>query len=182
MILEKEIIGKYSKLRSVEIDDAEFILSLRLDDKLNRYINKVDNDINRQKEWIKLQQKRKGDYYFIISDLNNHPLGTISLYNIKDENAEFGRWVSKGNMIVNIESAILIYEFAFENLKLDLVYTNTMAENKQVVNFHKRFGAKVDNEFYFDKETGFTFSRGYINSQLFVEIKRSNYEKIGKLL
>lgn len=182
MIIEKEIIGKYSKLRSVKTEDAEFILSLRLNDKLNKYINKVDNDIKKQEEWINLQQQREGDYYFLILNLDNQPLGTISLYNIKENNAEFGRWVSKGNMIINIESAILIHKFAFEDLNLDLVYTNTMAENKQVVNFHKRFGSKIEEKLYFDKETGFTFSRGYINKQSFIEIKKNNYEKIGMII
>jgi len=181
MVFEKEIIGKYSKLRSVKTEDAEFILSLRLDDSLNKYINKVDDDIKKQEEWISLQQQREGDYYFLILDLNNKPLGTISLYNIKENDAEFGRWVSKGNMILNIESVLLIHKFAFEYCDLDLVYTNTMVENKKVVNFHKRFGATIEDKHIYDKETGFTFSRGFIKHKEFKNIEKNNYNKIGML-
>ncbi len=182
MSISEEIIGKYMKLRSVKVNDSEFILSLRLDQKLSRYINKVDNDIKKQEDWIMAQREREGDYYFIILDLNNNLLGTISLYNIKDKTAEFGRWVSKGNMITNIESVILLHKFAFEKLGLELVYTNTMAENKQVVNFHKRFGALIEEEPYFDEVTGFIFTRGYIYNKNFVEIENNNYKKLEMLL
>lgn len=179
MILKNEIIGKYSKLRSVKTEDAEFILSLRLNNSLNKHINKVDNDIKKQEEWISLQQQREGDYYFLILDLDNQPFGTISLYNIKENSAEFGRWVSKGNMILNIESVLLIHKFAFEYCDLDFVYTNTMAENKKVINFHKRFGATIEDNHIFDKETGFTFSRGFIKHKEFKNIEKINYKKIG---
>ena len=43
------IYGKNIDLRPVEIDDAEFILSLRIDPKLNQYLSPVENDLEKQK-------------------------------------------------------------------------------------------------------------------------------------
>lgn len=40
------------KLRLVEIEDAEFILSLRLDNNLNKHFSSVNNDLNEQIRWI----------------------------------------------------------------------------------------------------------------------------------
>jgi len=45
--------SKSIRLRLVEENDAEFILSLRLDPKYNNFISKVDNDIAAQKSWIR---------------------------------------------------------------------------------------------------------------------------------
>ena len=44
------IYGNNIDLRPVEIDDAEFILSLRIDPKLNQYLSPVENDLEKQRE------------------------------------------------------------------------------------------------------------------------------------
>ena len=121
MIYNKIIKGKFIKLRSVQENDTEFILSLRLDPKLNEYLNKVENDIAKQRQWILNQQNRKGDYYFLITDKDNNPIGTISLYNIENKKGEFGRWVLKGNSLQSIESVLLLHEYGFHNLNLDIM-------------------------------------------------------------
>ena len=181
MYLDRLIIGKYTVLRSVMKDDAEFILSLRLDDKLNRYINKVENSIEKQREWIEKQQQRENDYYFIIQNTDQNPVGTISLYNIEGNRAEFGRWVSKGSVINNIESVLLLHKFGFEDLMLSEIYTNTVADNKSVLNFHKRFGARLAEKSHYDEVSGFTFIRGSILSGDFTEIETKNYKMLEML-
>ena len=40
-------------LRLIEEDDAEFVVKLRTDEKLNRFISAVEDDINAQKRWIR---------------------------------------------------------------------------------------------------------------------------------
>lgn len=143
MIIENTIQGKYIQLKSAALDDAEFIVNIRNDETKNTYIHKVPKDIELQKKWLDRQMNADGDYYFVIQDLNGKPLGLCSIYNVSplDKTAEFGRWISWGSAIHNVESVILSFDFAFENLEVDLIYMKIMLQNKAVRNFWKRFGA-----------------------------------------
>lgn len=133
--------GMFVGLRSVTENDAEFILKIRTDEKLAKFLNKTSPDIEMQKTWIRGQIARDGDYYFIIEDLKSgNPLGCISIYDIVEKSGEFGRWISIGNSLQNIESCILLYDFAFEK-GLDFVDSFTDMKNSNIVNFHKSFGA-----------------------------------------
>ena len=70
------------------MDDAEFILNLRLDEELNQFISKVDDDIKKQKKWLKKYKKREAqekEYYFIIESKSGKQYGTVRLYDFKDE-------------------------------------------------------------------------------------------------
>ena len=58
------IYGNNIDLRPVEIDDAEFILSLRIDQKLNQYLSPVENDLEKQREWIKNYRLYSRDLYY----------------------------------------------------------------------------------------------------------------------
>ena len=44
---------KTIRLSLVEENDAEFILSLRLDEKYNKFLSSVSSEIEDQKKWIK---------------------------------------------------------------------------------------------------------------------------------
>ena len=58
------IYGNNIDLRPVEIDDAKFILSLRIDPKLNQYLSPVENDLEKQREWIKNYRLYSRDLYY----------------------------------------------------------------------------------------------------------------------
>jgi hypothetical protein len=50
MEIDKLLLDKFNvRRRFVEERDAEFILSLRLDEKKGRFLSKTDNDIEKQK-------------------------------------------------------------------------------------------------------------------------------------
>lgn len=182
MIYNKIIKGKFINLRSVQEDDAEFILSLRLDPKLNKYLNKVESNVAKQKQWILNQQSRRGDYYFLITDKDNIPIGTISLYNIENKQGEFGRWILKGNSLQSIESVLLLHEFGFNNLGLDIIYSNTVDENKKVINFHKNFGATITDEKNIHPVGGFVLQKAFVKKVDFVKIKKKNNNILKRFL
>ena len=53
------ICGKNINLRTVEIEDAEFIFSMRQNQNKTKYLSKVTGTVESQKEWIKnYKQKR----------------------------------------------------------------------------------------------------------------------------
>ena len=65
------ITGKHINLRTVTTADAEFILSLRMDSGLNRYLSRVEGAIEEQQSWIESYKEREAagsEYYFVIED------------------------------------------------------------------------------------------------------------------
>ena len=83
MISKEKLVGKNIYLRTAQPDDAEFVLSLRLNDNLNKFIKKVDSSVENQKQWILNKQKELNDYHMIICDnLTGTRLGVIALYDI----------------------------------------------------------------------------------------------------
>ena len=95
------------------------------------------------------------DYYFIISDWNKKSLGTIRIYDIQEDSFCWGSWILSKDAPSNaaIESALLIYDFAFFSLHYPKSHFDVRKENQRVVEFHKRFGASIVSEddlnFYF---------------------------------
>jgi len=142
------IQGKNTNLRLVEIDDAEFILNLRLDQTKSRYISKVENDLSKQINWLKEYKKReqaKTEYYFIIENKNDEKCGVLRLYDFIADSFCWGSWILKENSpsYMAIESALLVYEFAFYNLKFNKSHFDVRIKNEKVVAFHTRLGATV---------------------------------------
>lgn len=146
MLYEGQLIGKYVSLRPVTIEDASFIIKIRNDETKNSYIHKTSTNLKNQIEWIQSQIIRFGDYYFIINNKINNPIGLASVYNMCEHSIEFGRWISWGNPYENLETVLLLFDFAFNSLFIDCVYTRTMIENRRVISFWKTFGAKIEGE------------------------------------
>ncbi len=143
-MIYQEIKGKNVFLCPVEISDAEFIVNLRNNKEKCKYIHPVPNDIDAQKEWIKKQRIMQGDYYFIIQDLQNRRIGTIGLSNIAGNCGETSRFVSNGSVVENVEANILITDFAFEVVKLEVIRGYVGVNNKKVISLQKRFGYVFD--------------------------------------
>ena len=104
MVYDKVLSGKFVELHSVTPEDAEFILKLRQNDEIARYLHRIDNSVEQQIDWIKLHQKLDGDYYFLIWSKNTRErLGTISLYDKKDDHCEI--------CLMHYQSVIVILSF-----------------------------------------------------------------------
>ena len=67
-------------------------LDLRLDNRLNQFMSRVDNDLNKQIEWIRDYKKRPEEFYFIIESKNKEDYGTIRVYDIKGDSFCWGSW------------------------------------------------------------------------------------------
>ena len=66
-------ISKYGlHARFVIESDAEFILSLRTNPMLSRFLHSTDNDVEKQKIWIRnyKERERNGTDYYFIYDAN----------------------------------------------------------------------------------------------------------------
>jgi RimJ/RimL family protein N-acetyltransferase len=152
------ISGNTIDLRLVELDDAAFILGLRLDERLNRHISATDADVESQVEWLRQYKEREREgreYYFIVEGKDGMPCGTVRLYDFRQDSFCWGSWIMlPGNAAKAFESAVLAYQCGFENLGFAKSHFTVDKANSRVVAFHKRFGAKVVREdetvYYFE--------------------------------
>lgn len=140
MVVEGKLEGKYVYLESADIADAEFTLSLRQDSLLTKYLPRLDISLGQQKEWIKSQRKKDGDYFFVVRANDGEPIGTTSIYNVNGDTSEGGRLALIGDSIQNTEASLLLYRFAFNTLRLKNITGYIVDGNKRADRFNKQFG------------------------------------------
>lgn len=141
-------------LRLAEISDAEFIYLLRTDNQYNKYLSQVDDDISKQIDWLKNYKKKEAlgkEYYFIICRNSDQiPIGTVRIYDflIHEQSFCWGSWILNENKTryASLESALLIYDFAFLELGYKRCHMDIRKENLKVIDFHKKFGVKIIGE------------------------------------
>ena len=128
----------------VTIEDASFIVETRLEDKeRNKYINETSPNVKVQEDWIESYFNIPDDYYFVIKNkFTNLREGLVGINNVKDNKAEWGRWIIKKDSVASVESFYLICRVAFELLGLDEIYSRTIVDNHTVVAFHDSVNAK----------------------------------------
>lgn len=140
--------GKYVNLRKVEISDAEFILSLRCDDKKSCFLHKTENNIEKQRQYIQSKSNVKGEWYFIIENKKHTPIGTYRIYDLKPDSFCIGSWLMIDGTYPQemLEADFLVRNFGFDTLNMDKIHFDVRKENKKVWNYHKLVGAKLVGE------------------------------------
>lgn len=159
------IIGIKINLRLVEIEDAEFIVNLRL--KKGEFLSATNPNLTEQENWIKSYKKREGlkeEYYFIIENKNGLRAGTIRLYDIdfKTKTFTFGSFIvdresESIHKLSALEAINLLFEFAFEKLSLNNCFFDCRKNNRKANDFYIRFGAKIIKEDALDYFFSFSF-------------------------
>jgi RimJ/RimL family protein N-acetyltransferase len=134
--------GYAFRLRPVDNDDAAFIVELRSNPALNRFLHASSTCVKDQLAWLATYYERGGDYYFVVERKDNgQSEGLISIYDIdpRECSGYWGRWILRPGSLAAVESVWLIFRVAFELLELDSIYSRTVAENKKVVSFHDSY-------------------------------------------
>jgi RimJ/RimL family protein N-acetyltransferase len=137
------IDGVAFRLRPITTGDAAFIVALRNDARLSRFLHRSAPDVAAQRRWFDAYFERPGDYYFIVERrADGSAEGAIGIYDLDAaaRRAEWGRWVLRAGSLAAAESAWLVYRAAFDVLDLDLVYCRTATANQRVVSFHNTCG------------------------------------------
>ena len=145
--------GTTCDLRLAGLDDSKRILELRLNRKLNKYLSNTSSNIDDQKKWLmayKEREKLNIEFYFMINTKIGLSIGTIRIYNIDYNLKRFtiGSWIVDENddPRIAIESILAAEKFAFTKLGLKENHFDVRKNNKLVVEFHKKRGAKIINE------------------------------------
>ena len=132
------------QVRLVCEEDAEFIVKLRTNEKLARYIHSVDDNVSKQVEWIKEYKKREAkglDYYFIFYK-DGQPIVLNRLYDIDWIHLTYtsGSWVSVPGTDYEavMTCSVIVLEIAFDVLGLLVDIYDVRKENSQVLHFHRK--------------------------------------------
>lgn len=152
------ISGKFLNLRIANEGDAEFILSLRLNPLLNKFVGHTDPSVEKQRVWINEAFTKENDFMFIIEDKKSNKCGTVAVYDIDyiKKRAEWGRLILKQDTLftIPIEATIQLLNFAFNKLKLIELYGGANNENRAVVQYHKKYANVTAED---EKFTWFSF-------------------------
>ena len=138
--------SKTIRLRLIEEKDASFVLSLRLDSAYNQFLSAVTPDVDALLLWIKNYKidEAAGTRFIFIKN-PTPPAKRVTLKIIKPYSSA-RRAV---NFLYNenktrysaLESAFLVYKFAFDILKFKKSHFDVRKGNDKVISFHEKMGA-----------------------------------------
>ncbi len=166
-------LEKYGlKVRFVNENDADFILSLRSNPNRTKYMITLDDDIESQRRWIQEYKKREKegfDYYFIYSNVENKPIGLnrISQINYIEKTAKASSWITVEGLIYETFKISTIHsEIAFNLLDLNTLRFEVHKNNKGLIKAYKNLDHKnPDNgkDFVLYSVTKSDFIKSYNN-------------------
>ena len=154
------------KLRLIEPDDAHFVLKLRTDPVLSRFLSKTDGSLKNQVDWIERYKEREllgEEYYFVVMNSQNESLGTTRLSELSGDCFELGSWLfsrdsPQGSSII---ADVITKEIGFDTLGFDMCKFNVRKNNRSVLKYHLNFLPKVVDET--DLDIFFTLSKENFN-------------------
>ncbi|MFW2524738.1 GNAT family N-acetyltransferase [Aliarcobacter butzleri] len=137
-------------LRRVENKDIEMIRNWRNDPKISQYMSFKDYITpEMQKKWF--EKINNDNNYFFIINIDGKDVGLTEIKNIDYTNSigESGIFIYDDSYLNGIYSYLVVYiifEFAFSALKLNLIKSTVIDNNKRAVRFNKSLGFKQTDE------------------------------------
>jgi hypothetical protein len=127
-------------IRLVEEDDASFIVGLRNNPKLNRYLSQTSANVNNQIFWIrnyKIKEKNIEELYFIVFE-NGLRKGLYRLYHINSASFTIGSWLfdSCENKNLPILTDLLMGDIGFYGLNKPVLLFDVRKVNRKVIQYH----------------------------------------------
>ena len=151
-------LEKYGlKVRLVNVDDANFILSLRANPNRTKHMMTLDFSLESQKEWIleyKKREKEGLDYYFIYSNIEEKPIGVnrISHLNLNAKTGKSSSWIAvEGLKYEPLKMLLIGNEIVFNLIGFDMSWGEVNKNNSRAIKIFKLFGYKlkdVGTEYY----------------------------------
>jgi diamine N-acetyltransferase len=143
-----ELRGKYVILRPLRIEDAELTLAWRHSERA-ALLNRGAESVAAQAEWI--ASRPATELNFMIQLRSGQPVGMLSLVDIDEVNrrAQPARFLigepdAVGGLPVAVESLKLLYELAFDQMKLHRVYAFIISDNPLMLKWHRFLGMKEE--------------------------------------
>lgn len=139
-----KIFGNNIVFRDANVNDAQFILSLRTHQIRNKYLSSTSPEIEKQIVWLNNYKDSTNQAYFIIETNNGEKVGTVRLYDQIGDSFSWGSWIIQAGAPASfaIESALIVYHYAIYTLGFTKSHFEVRKGNKSVWQFHERFGAE----------------------------------------
>ena len=143
-------------VRLADEEDSAFILSLRTNEHLARFLHQTSPDLEEQRKWMaayKLREQKGEDYYFIYSK-EGIPFGVNRIYDIHDNIGTGGSWICQPGTDVedSMASLLIMRDIMFENLHLAYDKFDVRKLNKKVQKVHLLLGAEREGDLFREKE------------------------------
>jgi RimJ/RimL family protein N-acetyltransferase len=140
--------GNRIVIREAEPEDAAFILSLRLNEKLSRYLQKIENDLEKQRNYICNSKIKRDEYYCVIESKAGEAYGACRLHSITKDGCVPASWIIKPEapFYVAPEAFFLMFDFALLYLGILQMNIDAMKDNKSVIRFYQKTGADIVGE------------------------------------
>jgi hypothetical protein len=136
----KTVAGANLVLRNATVDDAEFILSLRLDPDKSRHLARTSPRLEDQVAWLRSYEQATDQAYFVVCDRLGKAIGCVRLYEPIGQSYCWGSWLMVRGLspLAAIEANLLVYAYGrwlgFTEVRLDV-----RRHNSAVWKFHERF-------------------------------------------
>ena len=128
--------------RLITEDDAAFIVELRADPSLTKYMVTLDPDIEKQKEWIREYKKRERqgkDCFIIYRDENGNRRGInrISEIDFESGSCKASGWIKKkGSREEAIAMFVIHKKIMFDFLGLTSFYSDVHKDNFRALKYY----------------------------------------------
>lgn len=148
-------------VRLVNEDDSEFIVRIRTNEKLGRYIHDTSGSLEDQLKWFRAYKEREAqglDYYFMFELPNGRRLGTERIYDITDTSFVTGSWVfdQEAPYGAAFLGDIIAHEIAYEMFPERVHLHDIKKDNHNVLRYARLFNPKVIREtedtYYFEND------------------------------
>lgn len=140
--------GRHVLLRPLRMDDAALTLAWRQGDRTT-YLNRGAATVTGQIAWI--ESRPADELNFIIELRSGKPVGMLSLVGIDTVNrrAEPARFLIGEPAAVKgvpaaVESMLLLYHLAFNELRLQRIYGTVASENHLMIKWQKFLGMQEE--------------------------------------
>lgn len=130
---------------SVSEEHLELILKWRTSEFVTRYMyTDIEYDMEKQKQWYQVIENDPNSYYWVLT-YKNQPIGLVSITDVnhRDKRAYWNFYI--GDPAYSMLGGFIgpyTYNYAFQNLGINKLMGEVMAENEGVRKMHIKQGAR----------------------------------------
>lgn len=168
------IEGERVDLRTVEMEDIDFLKKNINDPKIRKYLDQSSpyNQI-REKEFIENTSKSEDQIHFLITDSeDDERLGMISLMDINKTigKAEIGLWITSEHQEEGFgtEASKLVTKYGFEELRLNRIYARVYDHNPRSISIWEKLDYRKEGIL---REAGYKDGR-FVNLLIYGILKK----------
>lgn len=147
----QKILGLRMMLVAADNSHAEFILSLRQEERKKRFLSGSSESLTQQIAWMERRQLLANDAYFIIYEIQQptRPLGTIRLHDVIAEknSISVGSWVMRDGVTPKktLEALALAIEYIVHS-GYPICHFDVSKVNKSALRLYTKLGTQIVGE------------------------------------